>query len=174
MPPYKKIDEFAAPFNPTKEKLSEYERLSAALDFSQLIDDVFLNNIIEIRVSGGERRTSHLRHIIQTSHSDGRYLSHLEVIVSEDAGKREIQIREESKTSDPKRIVHYVLKSDENEVRRIDEVIIYDMNETSLPDGLARLVEETDNYDLEVDLGYNNQPIGADEVHKLRDLILGE
>jgi len=180
---FEPIERFAKPFDPSDGALSDAEKLKAAADFSHLIEDVYLAHIEDLKPN-----SDNLTINIQDLTPEGRYISHLEVMIytSEQFGlEKKIQIREHHKVYQPtSRTTVYSLKPDGNEVTRVDErhnVRLVTEEEFHNPqysvegliDGLQSMVEEVDNFELEKEFGYNDQPIGPDEVAKLRHLILG-
>jgi hypothetical protein len=180
---FEPIEQLAKPFDPSDGALSDAEKLRAATDFSQLIEDTYLAHIADLNP-----HSDNLRINIQDSTSEGRYISHLEITIytsEQFGGEKRIQIMEYHKAYRPKtRVSIYSLKADGSQVSRFDE--IHDVRQVTEeefhnPDhsmeatleGLRSMVEESDNLKLEKDLGYNDQPIDSDEVGKLRNLILG-
>ena len=179
---FEPIERFAEPFDPSEGALSDAEKLEAAADFSHLIDDVYLAHIADIKPD-----SDNLTINIQDADPDGRYVSHLEVTIytsKEFGDEKKIQITEHHKVYRPKlRATVYTLKSNGDEVTRLDEEC--DVKQVtqvafrtpqysaeSMMDEVRSMVSEFDNSELEKDLGYNDQPIGPDEVVKLRRLLL--
>ena len=185
-----KIENFAKPFEPSVEKLPDEEKFKARTDFMTLIDDVLLANMSQVTVSEhralttdtdeqGEdiyetkREASYLTRIEERT-PDDRYASELEIYVIDGEDGRRIQIREMDKKGLHRTSIYKtspnsleVLRNDTDEDRHSTSPGPVDRGEE-----LGNLRNELENWEQEVSMGLNDQPIDSEEVARLRRLLL--
>lgn len=175
---YTPIEQFAAPFDPSDGKLSDQEKQQAADDFKTLIDDVFLARIEDIATN--EYGTYAPRIEIVDHTPEGRYRSSLEVMIwINPEGEKVLQISEQHKEYRPDlRTSIYSLREGAAEVTRVDQTEAMrrvegpdDHHDVAIED-IQRLADRIHNFELEVQLGYNDQPVGPKEIAVLRSLVL--
>lgn len=177
------IDQFAKPFDPSTERLEDEEKFAARTDFMNLTDDIFLAHMSEVNVHDKDGlivndtsgvSASYNTQIIEQS-PEGRYISHLDIMVIDDGDVRKIQIRENDKQGEH-RISVYHTSYDSLEVLRDDERHdTQPATETTMPDMITvlnGLQNRVENWSLEVEMGLNNQPVDSEEVTRLRQLLI--
>lgn len=175
----KSLDKLAPPFDPSCEVLSDAENLLAHTRFLTLIEDIFLDHMVDVK-SVNEYGTGFWIDITEKS-SRGSYVSHLEVSVIEDATpgrcSRKIQIVEMD-THGVHRIVAYVAQEDSQTVLREDSYVR--LGDTSIPGDIERILSigksedylnETENQKLAAEMGIDGQPVGSAEIMTLGQLF---
>jgi len=189
-----KIENFAKPFEPSVDKLPDEEKFKARTDFMTLIDDVLLANMSQVTVSEHRALTTDTNEqgedIYETKREasyltrteertlDDRYVSELEIYVIDGEDGRRIQIREMDKQG-LQRTSIYRTSPD------MLEVIRNDTNDKKLStsrdaapahvdrgEALVELRNELENWEREVAMGLNDQPVDSEEVARLRRLLL--
>lgn len=180
-----KLETFVQPHDPSCETLSDNEKLQAYEDFSELVDDVLLAHMDSFPKDSATEKTIPSVHFRIIARQDtGRYDSHLELYVHSHEGEngllsRSIQISAEGK-KDTDILYHYESIEGSGEVMRNDEFPAKQLVDVTSDEDRAAgytrreidLEEEMENFALEVDMGYNGQPVGPDEVKQLRELVI--
>lgn len=177
--------EIRQPFDGSQPEIEEGEQLAAALAFEQLSEDLMLRHMAYVGTknyySGKDSQTSEALLLLEIPASDG---SKLEILVatahdtSDDGSPIPLDVKLmpfDARRRVREALVCYQLSSDRRRVTR------YDAPRSENP-GKAQpflghsavapdFTEATHNRDLERDMGLNDQPVGPDEIEKLKQLL---
>ncbi len=193
----KQAIDFAKIPDGTQEILSSAEKLEAAVKFRELVDDTLLRNVNDVvsykpgallANDNGSSRVS-----LGVTQEDGSMVSigartAASGVEINSGSKIEITIQELSPDGYGHKLHRYHMHTDDGEVRRFDRPDMYktvsespynriDFNRhpDAIVSGLKRLISglknEIENQELAQQMGLNDQPVGPDEIAKLRTLI---
>jgi hypothetical protein len=168
------------------EELSGEEAERAARDFETTMDEAFAAHKDKV-VMGEEGEFSHAVLWLLVNADDG---SQLEIKLSHvkypTLQKREVGIFVRDPLGVPASRYEYSLAKDDSHVARVDVVDVAKLIEPvgdflTLTNNAAQRMVSTDyaidqaksNRDLEKSMGVNDQPVGQDEINKLRQLLVG-
>lgn len=179
------LETIVQPHDPANEKLSGDEKVEAYEGFCGLIDDILLARMDSFLKDGQTGRVIPSVDLRITSRQDtGRFDSSLEISVSEKEDEhglliRSIQVSAKDRHDTHVRYHYEALEGSGEVIRRDESPIKESIDVSSEEDRMAGvtkktvdLMESAENFGLEVDMGYNAQPVGPDEISKLRELII--
>ena len=171
---FKKVEQFAEPFDPGMEQPSAEERLKAAVDFSLLIEQSLLAHFEDITVGGdttGDPDAETYSFEIFASERRARGEEYLKVTISESPGRQTLKVQEQKMGEGQGDRAIYTLKAGADQVIRSfgPEKLAPHSGVEETMKALDTIVE---NFKLRVAMGYDNQPIGPEEIQKLRAILL--
>lgn len=172
-----KLDILRREFDPSREPLSDDEKLRALMVFHALVNTTIDTYLAEARID--PIQTSLELQIINRQ-PDGPYRSIVDfqvrnLLVGRHRG-RSIHIQEWPKNG-TKRQVSYGADINANEVRRYDDdypeipAAPSDPQEFDIFRAVTAIHQRLDNQDLAIQMGYNDQAVDVDEIERLAALI---